>query len=247
MLTMCCGVSMLFRRITEHVREQNWTAIAIDFLIVVIGVFLGIQVANWNAANQVAADDAALLARFASELNGTRAELQRAMATNGRAIASSRLILESLEAGAPPEDEAEFRDAICASAWISYGPTLAPAYAELNQTGALTRLDNPELRQIIDAYQQAYSRYDRLVSETHMSMTNPTARFHRAVDLSADPDVWLPGNPGCVLRYDFEGLKDSRSELQLWYGGQLDLNAHAEVQMNAIDAILQKLGGQGSP
>lgn len=39
---------MLLRRLTLHVREQNWTAIGIDFVIVVVGVFIGIQVANWN-------------------------------------------------------------------------------------------------------------------------------------------------------------------------------------------------------
>ncbi len=39
---------MLLRRISKHVREQNWTAIVIDFVIVVIGVFVGIQVSNWN-------------------------------------------------------------------------------------------------------------------------------------------------------------------------------------------------------
>jgi hypothetical protein len=31
-------------RVAEHIRTQNWTAIAIDFAIVVIGVFVGIQV-----------------------------------------------------------------------------------------------------------------------------------------------------------------------------------------------------------
>jgi hypothetical protein len=41
---------MLLRRITEHVKAQNWTAVALDFVIVVVGVFIGIQVANWNAA-----------------------------------------------------------------------------------------------------------------------------------------------------------------------------------------------------
>ena len=42
---------MLLRRITEHVKAQNWTAVALDFFIVVIGVFIGIQVANWNDAS----------------------------------------------------------------------------------------------------------------------------------------------------------------------------------------------------
>lgn len=39
---------MLLRRITEHVKAQNWTAVVIDLVIVVVGVFIGIQVANWN-------------------------------------------------------------------------------------------------------------------------------------------------------------------------------------------------------
>ncbi|NOX96425.1 MAG: hypothetical protein GXP04_15435 [Alphaproteobacteria bacterium] len=41
---------MLLRRITEHVKAQNWFAVGLDFLIVVIGVFVGLQVSNWNDA-----------------------------------------------------------------------------------------------------------------------------------------------------------------------------------------------------
>ena len=39
---------MLLRSVSKHVRDQNWVAVALDFLIVVVGVFIGIQVANWN-------------------------------------------------------------------------------------------------------------------------------------------------------------------------------------------------------
>ncbi len=41
---------MILRRVIAHLRKQEWTAIAIDFLIVVLGVFVGLQVSNWNAA-----------------------------------------------------------------------------------------------------------------------------------------------------------------------------------------------------
>ena len=40
---------MILRRVMEHLRKQEWTAIGIDFVIVVVGVFVGIQVANWNS------------------------------------------------------------------------------------------------------------------------------------------------------------------------------------------------------
>jgi len=41
---------MILRRVIEHVKTQNWTAVAIDFVIVVAGVFVGLQVQEWNAA-----------------------------------------------------------------------------------------------------------------------------------------------------------------------------------------------------
>jgi hypothetical protein len=39
---------MLLHRVITHFRKQEWTAIGIDFVIVVVGVFIGIQVSNWN-------------------------------------------------------------------------------------------------------------------------------------------------------------------------------------------------------
>lgn len=41
---------MILRRIKAHVEKENWFAVGIDFVIVVVGVFIGIQVANWNEA-----------------------------------------------------------------------------------------------------------------------------------------------------------------------------------------------------
>jgi len=41
---------MILRSITKHIREQNWFAVGLDFLIVIVGVFIGIQVSNWNEA-----------------------------------------------------------------------------------------------------------------------------------------------------------------------------------------------------
>ena len=41
---------MILSRLTQSMREQNWTAIWIEFVLLVGGVFLGIQVSNWNAA-----------------------------------------------------------------------------------------------------------------------------------------------------------------------------------------------------
>ena len=41
---------MIFRRTIANLRAQNWTAIVIEIVIVVVGVFIGTQVSNWNDA-----------------------------------------------------------------------------------------------------------------------------------------------------------------------------------------------------
>ena len=46
---------MTLRRILQHFGAQNWFAVWIDLAVVVVGVFIGIQVANWNEARLEAA------------------------------------------------------------------------------------------------------------------------------------------------------------------------------------------------
>ena len=59
---------MLLRRITKHIKDQNWFAVGVDFVIVVVGVFIGIQVANWNDTRNNEAALKASLARLDKEV-----------------------------------------------------------------------------------------------------------------------------------------------------------------------------------
>ena len=63
---------MLLRRITKHVKDQNWFAVGIDFVIVVIGVFIGIQVANWNDARTTEQDAKEARASLIADLQNDR-------------------------------------------------------------------------------------------------------------------------------------------------------------------------------
>ena len=52
---------MIFRRVKAHVAKEDWLAVFIDFIIVVFGVFMGLQVANWSAARADRADEVTFL------------------------------------------------------------------------------------------------------------------------------------------------------------------------------------------
>ena len=88
---------MLLHRVIEHVREQNWTAIGIDFVIVVIGVFVGIQVANWNASLADERRGRAYAARLAADLERDLAGLTAPTAFKVSAPTPNNSCLEEFE------------------------------------------------------------------------------------------------------------------------------------------------------
>jgi len=55
---------MLLRRLTQHLEDQNWFAVGLDFIIVVVGVFMGLQVQDWNEARKERAEEHGLLNRL---------------------------------------------------------------------------------------------------------------------------------------------------------------------------------------
>lgn len=45
---------MILRRISRSLGEQNWTAIVLEFILLVAGVYFGIEVSNWNESRREA-------------------------------------------------------------------------------------------------------------------------------------------------------------------------------------------------
>jgi hypothetical protein len=66
---------MILRRVIKHFRNQEWTAIFLDFIIVVVGVFVGLQVSNWNEMRGDRAEYARALDRLNVEINANLAML----------------------------------------------------------------------------------------------------------------------------------------------------------------------------
>jgi len=60
---------MILRRLSKSLNEQNWTTIWIEFVLLVAGVFLGIQAANRNAARVDRIEYEAALGRLGAEID----------------------------------------------------------------------------------------------------------------------------------------------------------------------------------
>ncbi|MBK7904358.1 MAG: hypothetical protein IPJ97_16505 [Proteobacteria bacterium] len=147
---------MILRRVIVHFRKQDWTAIAIDFLIVVVGVFVGLQVNNWNEARQDRKDERFYLARlqevlvnagkFSSRLRQQRIDKLDALKSATQAL-FGEFRRETLS-----EEECH---ALGTSHIVSFALPELPALTELQSSGRLSIIQDEEIRAAFIALQRA--------------------------------------------------------------------------------------------
>ena len=152
---------MILRRVTKHVKDQNWFAVGIDFFIVVVGVFIGIQVANWNDARSDARAERALLERLHDEISQAQAF---DVATRARFI-DERLenLISARHVVFGVDERTELTDAECQSIALSHYPLFAgskvPILTELRSTGETTLIRDEiivhEISKLIDLLDSA--------------------------------------------------------------------------------------------
>ncbi|HKI74005.1 MAG TPA: hypothetical protein VJ998_05155 [Pseudomonadales bacterium] len=61
---------MILSRTIEHLKQQHWTGVFIELVIVILGVFIGIQVSNWNQSREDARLGQDYVRRLTFDLKG---------------------------------------------------------------------------------------------------------------------------------------------------------------------------------
>jgi hypothetical protein len=129
----------------KHVRDQNWFAVGLDFLIVVVGVFIGIQVSNWNEERQNRALAEDYRERLTTDLVTEQALWRAAIDYFETARSYGLQALEGFEH--PPERlDASFLAAVYQASQVWYVAPNRATFDELQSTGRITLLEDPDLR-----------------------------------------------------------------------------------------------------
>lgn len=216
---------MLLRRITQHVKGQNWFAVGIDFLIVVIGVFIGIQVSNWNEARQDRALEQECLVRLYDDMNGSLQDYADNDGWDTTRIESQELVLSALRTDElADEDRETFARGLVFVG--SHNPIRRRwgTVEELKSTGNIAVIRDMELRALIAATDGDYLRADRVVSESIQQillLREPILKRFDPISYgfqTADP---------VEAHFDFESLA----------ADQESINLFAHVQMNSRQAV----------
>lgn len=193
---------MLLRRVMEHVRDQNWFAVGIDFVIVVLGVFIGIQVANWNETRRDRQSEQEYLDRLRQELAVILPQAEssgRELADRMARIDELRAFLASGEAGTAIDE----RHCIAAGRSHIYAATIfyPPTIKELISTGRILLIRDPAIRTAIVSFDQANADLTQLRTDIQIDRRVLARHYPTLIDSGLSSD-WSGA------RCDFEAMRN---------------------------------------
>ena len=152
---------MILRRITDAFRKQDWFTVFIETLIVVLGVFIGLQVNNWNESRQQHALKGYYLERLEADLGQTLTHLSD---QNARSLHYRDIIDTFLSTLNDPDTSDE--DLVRAlEDYLANGTNLlglnatTATFDDLSATGNLDVLDNPTLVEALVGLHTTIDRY----------------------------------------------------------------------------------------
>lgn len=137
---------MILRRFAEALKQQNWAAIAIEFVLLVLGVFLGIQVANWNEERETHRKAEVFTARLTEDLRKEGWGYEWIIQYNRETNENQRRVLDAMSGEITLSDEQFLVSAYRATQYKENNRYRA-TYDELVSTGTIGLIADQALRE----------------------------------------------------------------------------------------------------
>lgn len=137
---------MVIRRIREHVTEHNWFAVAIDLVIVVVGVIIATQVNNWNQARIETEQSRSYRDRLIGELDFNARQYRHQISYYRQVRGHGLAALAALD-GTKTLPAREFLVAAYQFTQVDTGPPKSYIYDEMVSAGMVDRLGNDAIEE----------------------------------------------------------------------------------------------------
>lgn len=156
---------MIIRRLVQSLRRRDWFTVVIEILIVVVGVFIGIEVSNWNQDRQNRAMAESHLERLASDLESEAVSWDDALQYFSTTRQHALSALRGFQTPVEELDQNFLIDLYQASQERSHSLRRA-TYDELVATGSIEFLPEAISREILSVHYDLSERIQKVLEDT---------------------------------------------------------------------------------
>jgi hypothetical protein len=138
--------AMMFRRFLQRLKQHQWGAIATELVIVIIGVFIGMQVSNWNEGRETRRKAAVFTARLTEDLRKEAWGYEWIITYNQETNANQRRVLDTMAGDSTLSDE-QFLISAYRGTQYKENNRYRATYDELVSTGSIGLIADQALRE----------------------------------------------------------------------------------------------------
>lgn len=154
---------MILKRLAEAFRKQEWFTVFVEFVIVVAGIFLGLQANEWAQQRQDREHERAAIERLFLESQNADRLVNGYLQQTLRLNQMRRNAVQFADSNAPvPENELPLKIGINTLARFPMVLPVSVAYDELRSSGQMQLIRSAALRDQIAEFYNAVSRHNRL-------------------------------------------------------------------------------------
>ena len=157
---------MILRRITKHVKDQNWFAVGLDFFIVVLGILIAFQITNWSEARQDRADEAIFLRDLHEDILRASQQSVRSGTLRFQGARNLESAVNIIFSDAPQRELTPSECVAVAYSFATYvGRSRLPSLIQLQTAGRTGIITDRELSRELAELTQRHDALDTVIRE----------------------------------------------------------------------------------
>jgi len=167
---------MIFRRFNEHVRNQNWFAVGLDLIVVVVGIYIGLQADAWMSAKADRQLEREYLQRLLADMEESIDQQRDNIAVFDDSTAAIDYIAQFIKDGAAENvNEKSLVKGLNSIGWVAPPSTNMITLRELQTSGNISLIRDVSIRTAIGRFERSYAEAQFSASQNlgFMSAASP--------------------------------------------------------------------------
>lgn len=208
---------MILQRLASTIRHQNWSQIIIEILIVVIGIFLGLQVTDWNDERQERVQENIYIHRLHNEVITAIERKKSYVDYRATAMQNNGVVLDILSGKIQADVITQIQcNGILETHMLSDPSLILPTLSELLSSGRISYLKDDSLTSTLSEYLIAMDELDDSVAEMRLSAVVLPQEHPELIIMPLALDTLTSYTPGDLsatvdVRCNLELMRESRS------------------------------------